>query len=226
MYNLLNFCFNLGMRQSPKREYKDYIEGTRKVLDQSKPEKEPCTATVYGRDFVVLPNVFSPKYFHDTELFAQHFPVRNDEVMLEIGPATGAIAIIAVYKSASKVIAIDINPDAIKNTRENIERHNMQDRVDVRQGNLYEPLQQGGKFDTIFWTTPFGFVEDDDIPDLEKAVCGPQHKSTEQFIKDAGAHLNSGGRVLIDFSSTLGKLDLVQKFVGGAGLEMSLVYEA
>ncbi len=225
VYNLMNFCFNINMRQAPKLEYKDYIEGTRKVLDQSKQEKEPYTATVCNKDFVVFPNVFSPKYFYDTELFAQNFPVRNGEVMLEIGPGTGAISIIAVYKGASKVVAIDINPAAVKNTQENIERHNMQDRVDVRQGNLYEPLRQDEKFDTIFWNTPFGFVEGDDIPDLEKAVYDPGYKSTEQFIKQARAHLNSVGRVLIGFSTTLGKLDLLQKFVAEADLEMKLIYE-
>ena len=225
IYIRANFLFNSNMNGTPKLGYKDYIEGTRKVLDQSKQEKEPYTATVCGRDFVVFPNVFSPKYFHDTELFAENFPVRSGEVMLEIGPGTGAIAITAIHKGASKVVAIDINPDAVKNSQANIERHHMQDKIDVRQGDLYEPLRQDEKFDTICWNTPFGFVEDIDIPDLEKAVYDPQYKSTEQFIKKAKEHLNVDGRVLIGFSTTLGKLDLLQKFVDEAGLEMHLIYE-
>ena len=213
-------------RKQPKNlDYKDYIEGTRKVLEQSKTETEPYRVTVSGKEFVVFPNVFSPKYFNDTELFADNFPVRDGEEMLEIGPGTGAISILAIYKGAGKVLAIDINPDAVKNTQANIELHNMQGKVAVRQGNLYEPLKSNERFDTIFWNTPFGFVEDENVPDLEKAVYDPAYKSTEKFIKEANQHLKKGGRVLIGFSTTLGRMDLLQKFCAEAGLFLKRLYE-
>ncbi len=213
-------------KEQPKKlEYRDYIEGTRKVLEQSKSETEPYKVAVSGKEFIVFPNVFSPKYFHDTELFADNFPVREGEEMLEIGPGTGAISIIAVYKGAGKVLAIDINPDAVKNTQTNIELHSMKGKVEVRHGNLYEPLKADEKFDTIFWNTPFGFVEDNEVPDLEKAVYDPAYKSTEKFIKEAKLHLKNGGRVLIGFSTTLGRLDLLQKFAEEAGLSLHLLYE-
>lgn len=210
---------------SQKLKYQDYIEGTRKILEQSKTETKPYKVKVFGKEFVVYPNVFSPKYFYDTELFADNFPVKEGEEMLEIGPGTGAISIIAVYKGARRVLAIDINPDAVKNTKANIELHQMQDRVEVRHGNLYEPLRAEEKFDTIFWNTPFGFVEAENVPDLEKAVYDPGYKSTEKFIKEAKEHLKKSGRVLIGFSTTLGKLDLLQKFCNEAKLSLKLVYE-
>lgn len=206
-------------------EYRDYIEGTRKVLEQSKSETKPYNVSVSGKTFIVFPNVFSPKYFNDTELFGDNFPVKDDEEMLEIGPGTGAISILAIYKGAGKVLAIDINPDAVKNTQANIELHNLQEKVEVRQGNLYESLKAGEKFDTIFWNTPFGFVEDENVPDLEKAVYDPAYKSTEKFIKEAKQHLKKGGRVLVGFSTTLGRLDLLQKFTEEAGLSLRLIYE-
>ncbi len=213
------------MSQNHKLDYEDYIEGTRKVLDQSRQEKGQYVALVGGREFVVFPNVFSPKYFYDTELFAQNLPVNKGEVMLEIGPGTGAISITAIYKGAGNVIAVDINPDAVKNTRANIERHHMSDRIEVREGDLYDSLRKDEKFNTIFWNTPFGFVATADVPDLEKSVYDSGYKSTEKFIKEAPDHLISGGRVLIGFSTTLGKLDLLQRFVNDAGLEMRLIYE-
>lgn len=206
--------------------YQDYLEGTRAILEQSKSEKEPYKTEVDGREFVVFPNVFSPKYFHDTELFAQNLPVKSGEVMLEIGPGTGAIAISAAYKGARKVLAIDINADAVRNTQANIELHNMQGRVEVRHGDLYAALREGETFDAIFWNTPFGFVEESDIADLEKAVYDPQYKSTERFIKEAKQYLNKNGRLLIGFSTTLGKLDLLQSFAEEAGFGLRLIYEA
>ena len=211
--------------QPKKLAYKNYIDGTRKVLEQSKTETEPYRVTVSGKEFIVLPNVFSPKYFNDTELFADNFPVHDGEEMLEIGPGTGAISILAIYKGARKVLAIDINPDAVKNTRANIELHNVQGKVEVRQGNLYEPLKPNEEFDTIFWNTPFGFVEDESVPDLEKAVYDPAYRSTEKFIREAKQHLKKGGRVLIGFSTTLGRMDLLQKFCTETGLSLDLLYE-
>jgi release factor glutamine methyltransferase len=205
--------------------YEDYIDGTRQVLEQSKQEKEPYLVTILGKEFVVNPNVFSPKYFNDTEEFAEHLPVKQDEEMLEIGSGTGVISIMAVYKGAKKVLAIDINPDAVKNTEENIRRHNMQDRIEMRQGNLYEPLRPEEKFDTIFWNTPFGLVQQEDIPDLEKSVYDPNYKSTEQFIKQAKQHLKQDGRLLIGFSTTLGKFDLLEKFAKEAGFQLRQIYQ-
>lgn len=206
-------------------EYKDYIEGTRKLLEQSKTETETYQVSVSGRDFIVLPNVFSPKYFNDTELFANNLPVRNGEELLEIGPGTGAISVIAVYKGAKRVLAIDTNPDAVKNTQINIQLHNMKEKIDVRHGNLFESLSPNEKFDTIFWNTPFGFVENERVSDLEKAVYDPGYKSTEKFIKEAKGNLRQGGRVLIGFSTTLGRLDLLQKFAEEAGMLLHLLYE-
>ena len=207
-------------------KYKDYIEGTRKVLDESKAETEPYKVIVCEKEFIVLPNVFSPKYFHDTELFAENFPVQSGEEMLEIGPGTGVISIVAIYKGAKKVLAIDINPDAVKNTQTNIDLHDMKEKIEVRHGNLFESLKPNEKFDTIFWNTPFGFVENENVPDLEKAVYDPSYKSTEKFIKEAKQHLKKGGRVLVGFSTTLGRLDLLQKFAEEAGLSLCLIYEA
>lgn len=208
-----------------KLSYQDYLDGTHQILDESQQEKEPYKTTVAGRGFIVNPNVFSPKYFHDTEEFALHLPVRKGEEMLEIGPGTGAIAITAIYNGASKVTAIDINPSAVENTQENINLHGMHDRVEVRQGDLYDALKNGEKFDTIFWNTPFGLVEDKGISNLEKSVYDPGYKATERFIKEGRQHLKNDGRLLIGFSSTLGRLDLLKQFAEQAGFDLNLLYE-
>ena len=69
-------------------------------------------------------------------------------------------------------------------------------------------------------------VENENISDLEKAVYDPGYKATERFIKEAKEHLKKDGRILIGFSTTLGRLDLLQKFSEEAGLTLDLLYEA
>lgn len=209
----------------PKLDYKDYLEGTKKVLEKSKLEREKYTVMIMDKEFVVYPNVFSPKYFRDTELFAENFPVNNNEEMLEIGSGTGIISIIAIEKGARKVVATDINSDAIKNSQENIEKYQMQDRIEVRQGDVYSVIKPEEKFDTIFWNTPFGLTDEENIPDLEKSVYDPGYKSTEKFIRQARNHLKEKGRILIGFSSTLGKLDLIKKYCEESDFSLKLLYE-
>lgn len=214
------------MKSAQSLPYADYIQGTRLILEQSQGEKEPYEAVVSGKTFIVFPNVFSPKYFYDTELFADHLPIREGEEMLEIGPGTGAISILAAYKGAKRVVAIDINPDAVKNTQANIALHHMQDKVEVREGDIYDPLGADERFDTIFWNTPFGLVENDHLTDLEKSVYDDGYRSTERFLKEAERYLKNGGRVLIGFSTTLGQLDLLRNFAQAGGYDLRLLYEA
>ncbi len=205
--------------------YKDYFEGTRKILRKSKKEKAPYRTSVCSREFVVLPNVFSPKYFHDSEIFAKHLPVKAGEKMLEIGSGTGVISITAIYKGAKRVIAIDINKNAVENTRQNIALHKMEAKIEILEGDVYSSLKLNEKFDTIFWNIPFGFVKEKNLSDLEKAVYDSDYQSTQKFIQEAPKHLKKDGRLLIGFSTTLGREDLLRKFAIQAGFELKLIFE-
>lgn len=207
-----------------KLTYEDYLEGTAKVLRENEAEKERYEVEVLGRKFVVHPNVFSPKYFFDTEFFAQELPVKQGEEFLEIGPGSGVTVVFAALRGAKHVTAIDINPDAVANTKENAKINGVEDRVTVLQGDLYAPLKEGSTFDTIYWNTPFGYVdESQEVKVLEKAVYDPGYKSTQKFVSQASKYLKKDGRLLIGFSTTLGKFDILQKFLEEAGFTVKLV---
>ena len=47
-------------------EKKKYLEGTLKILNESRKEKRKYFVNINQKKFVVYPNVFSPKYFKDT----------------------------------------------------------------------------------------------------------------------------------------------------------------
>jgi release factor glutamine methyltransferase len=203
--------------------YDEYLEGTAKVLRESKEEKEKYHAEILGKKFIVLPNVFSPKYFLDTEFFAKEIPIKKDEDFLEVGPGTGVISIFAVIKGAAHVTAVDINPAAVENTKENVNLHGAGDKVTVLQGDVFDPLPEDAKFDTIFWNTPFGYTDKEDITPLEKSVFDPGYKSTKKFVFGAKNHLKPGGHVLIGFSTTLGKFDILEQFLKEAGFKVKLL---
>ncbi len=86
-------------------------------------------------------------------------------------------------------------------------------------------MKKGEKFDVIVWNTPFGLVEGESLPDLEKAVFDPGYRSIERFVKEAPEHLKEGGRLVVGFSTTLGRLDLLQKFCDEAGFALRKLHE-
>lgn len=198
------------------REKKKYLIGTEYVLKQSMKEKSKYRVKIMGRQFIVYPNVFSPKYFNDTEFFAKELPIKKGESLLEIGPGTGIVSIFAIWKGASNVTAIDINPAAVKNMKENIKLHRLEKKIKVFLGDVFGPLKNE-KFDVIFWNTPFGYVKRDNLTPLEKSVFDYSYKSTKKFIIGAKKHLKPNGRVIIGFSSTLGHIGELKRALKAAG---------
>jgi release factor glutamine methyltransferase len=106
-------------------KYLQHLKNTQTLLKKSLKHKKPYTVSILDKNFIVLPKVFSPKYFFDTEIFAKNLPIEKNSSFLEIGPGTGIISVVACFKGAKKVVAIDINPQAVKNTSLNIQKHKL-----------------------------------------------------------------------------------------------------
>lgn len=206
--------------------YQDTIKGTRTVLQASQMEKQPYEISFLGDTFVVYPNVFSPKYFSDSKQFAEHLPIKQGDEVLEIGPGTGVISITAMKRGTGRVVAVDINPDAVANTLENVRRFGLEKNIDVRLGDSYDAVNESEKFDVIFWNLPFGFVEEENLSALEKSVFDPEYKSTERFIREAHKYLKPNGHLYLGFSTTLGKLDMLTGIANDAGYNLRVLYKA
>ena len=114
-------------------------------------------------------------------------------------------------------MAVDINPDAVANTRANAARHGLLHQISAFQGDVYEPLSPTDQFDTIFWNTPFAYLESAELSHLEKSVLDPDYQATKRFVVESKDHLKPNGRLLIGFSKTLGEYDLLQEFLTEAG---------
>ena len=198
------------------KEKKKYLEGTLEILRRSEKEKKKYFIKINNKRFVVYPNVFSPKYFKDTKFFAKEIKINKGDEFLEVGCGTGIISIFAALKGAKRVIAIDINPSAVKNTKENIKLHKLSNKIKALYGNVYNPLKNE-RFDVIFWNTPFAYTGNRKTTILERAVIDPNYQSTKKFIRGAKKHLKKDGKLIIGFSSTLGHLNYLKKILKDAG---------
>ncbi|MEK9156972.1 MAG: methyltransferase [Patescibacteria group bacterium] len=206
--------------------YQNYLDAEDEILQESQREKKPYKMNILGKKFIVHPNVFSPKYFRGTPIFSEHLPITVGDEFLEIGPGTGVTSIIALYRGAKRVTAIDINPSAVENMKANIALHHLEDRAEVRYGDVYSSLKPDERFDIIFWNTPFGLVpEGTPINDLQKSIFDPGYQATERFFIEAKDHLKNNGKLYIGFSSTLGRLDIIKRFSDKAGFMLEKIFE-
>ena len=67
--------------------------------------------------------------------------------VLDLGTGSGILSITAVNLGADRVVALDIDPQAVRAARQNFRRSRIQRRVSLVQGSLPHPLAKPGEFD-------------------------------------------------------------------------------
>lgn len=184
------------------------------ILARSQQESFPYFVTLCGKEFIVLANVFSPKYFPDVDMFARHLPVRKGDKVLEIGSGIGFVAIDAITRGADRVVATDINPFAVRNIHENACYHGVLDRIDIRQGSVFAPIERDEKFDIIYWNAPFQYIEED-MPSsmLQQSICDIAYRGIQEYITSGRHYLSESGRLFLGFSSSIGSLDKLNEIL-------------
>ena len=173
--------------------------------------------------FVALPDVFSPVCSSDTRWFAEKIvPITQNLHFLEIGTGTGIIACLASLNGASKVVATDINPQAIKNTALNQKLLNL--NFSIRTGSVFDPIKDDELFDIIFWNHPFNFT--DDIANVNEAlnlsVFDLNYESLKTFFRDGKKHLTPNGKLILG-TSNIAKLQLIKQTAKNEGYEFTLL---
>ncbi len=203
----------------------DLLKAATDVLHRSQSETFPHEIQQLGMPFVVFRNVFSPKYLPAAESFARALPFRRGMHFLEIGPGIGVVAVAAALAGAERVVAIDINQDAVNNTRANFAKHGVEARADARQGDLFSALRPGEKFDLIFWNVPFFHEAPPDLGLLERAISDPGYENTKRYMVEGQEHLRPSGRLTVGFSSTVGDLRLIESIAGAVGLKAEIFHK-
>jgi release factor glutamine methyltransferase len=150
--------------------------------------------------FETCQQVYAPA--EDTFLLADNLLVHKGDVVLEIGTGTGLVALSA-SKLASKVVATDINPHAIKCAQANTLLNGV-NNMDIHQGDLFQPVL-GEKFDLILFNTPYlPSAEDEIIGDELDAAWdgGPDGRRViDLFLNEVRNYLNDKGIVQLVQSS-------------------------
>ncbi|MCH8106939.1 MAG: 50S ribosomal protein L11 methyltransferase [Chloroflexi bacterium] len=73
--------------------------------------------------------------------------VRPGMTVLDLGTGSGILAMTALKLGASRVVALDVDPEAIRAARQNFRRTRVQRQVSLAQGTVPHPLAGNGLFD-------------------------------------------------------------------------------
>lgn len=175
--------------------------------------------TIDDVSLVVLPGVFNPVLFRSGAFMAQavaETPLPAGPRVLDMGSGTGVGAIFAAQRGA-QVTAVDINPEAVRNTRINALLNKLADRVTAVQGDLYAPVA-GRRFDLILFNPPFYRGQ----PAAQWDRAWRATDVFERFAAGLDGHLAPGGRALL-ILSTDGDGDQLLALLEQAGFDISIV---
>jgi len=174
--------------------------------------------------FCVEKNVYEPA--EDTFLLAENLVIDEHDVVLDLGTGCGILGILAA-KRARKVVAVDVNPYAVRCAEMNARLNGVVEKMDIRRGDLFEPIMKNEKFDVIVFNAPYLPSEAGEQRTwIGRAWAGGPYgrRLINRFTSLVPCYLKEGGRVLL-VQSTLSNVDETMRRLEGEGLRASVVAE-
>jgi release factor glutamine methyltransferase len=153
---------------------------------------------VAGVPILVTPSVFNPKRLRTGAFFASVLApplIDLDTTVLDMGTGSGVCAVFAA-KSGARVVAVDINRAATHCARVNALLNRVEQRIDVREGDLFTAVP-GRRFDLVLFNPPFlrGTPRDD------RDRAWRSEDVPERFAAELRDHLNPRGCALLLLST-------------------------
>ena len=172
--------------------------------------------------FNVVDNVYEPA--EDSFLLADNLKVIEGDTVVDMGTGCGILGIIAATK-AKRVVAIDINPYAVRCAKQNAELNSVAGKISFIQGNLFAPIRMRTEFDVIAFNPPYlpsESVEEDSW--LRQAWSGgiSGRDVVESFIREARNYLKPDGAVYL-ILSTISNIETSLHDFEGTGLRASVI---
>jgi len=113
--------------------------------------------------------------------------VSRDNKVYDIGCGSGILSIVGAKLGASNVVGVDLDPNSIKVSKENIKINNVEDKVEIVEGNLLDVIKD--KADII-------------VSNILAEVIAGMTGDVRKYLVDDGVFITSG--IILD------KIDLVK----------------
>ena len=128
-----------------------------------------------------------------------------EDLVLEIGSGRGILSV-EVAPKVRRLIATDINPHAIRATKDRARARAMAGTIEFVRADLFRGIS--GCFDLVLFNPPYLPTNPDERTGrwIDYALDGGANGrvTVERFLKDLRTHLRPGGRALLLISSHTG----------------------
>lgn len=142
--------------------------------------------------------------------------------LCDVGTGSGCIAVAIAHElPRARLLAVDISHAALALAERNARHHDVHERVELRESDLFSAVAPGEKFDLVVSNPPY--VADTDPISLE-VLCEPHQALSggadgldviRRLVAEAPAHLVDGGWLVFEFGHE--QAPAVREIVAAAG---------
>ncbi|MDP7279234.1 MAG: class I SAM-dependent methyltransferase [Candidatus Poribacteria bacterium] len=176
---------------------------------------------------VASDNVLPPQSQETATLFRQgleNLPLPSG--LLDLGCGSGLLSIMAARLfPQAQIIATDIMPEATATTKINLQKQELQNRVEVCQGDLFQNLK-GQTFDVIIFNAPWVVAR------VRSRAEIPTNDEKQQtitcFFEQVDRHLAPQGHLLLGYADHSGEkaINQLTDLINQAGYKIGQLYNA
>lgn len=161
----------------------------------------------FGLDLRIPRGVFCPDFGEGSRLLGLLITDLDGLSFLDMGTGSGALGLLAARAGAARVVSTDICELSAKCARDNVSASSYSDRIEVYEGDLFEPLSEQDEFDVISFNPPFMKASDHygldfrtpEEKNLQRAIFD-DGCVLERFLSQAQSYLRKDGRILLAYS--------------------------
>ena len=115
------------------------------------------------------------------------------DTVLDLGTGSGVLALAAARLGASRVDALDTDPDAVEAARENVRRNGLEDRVQVARGSLHPEHGAADEYDLVVANISSGVVCEL-LPAMARALRPGGRVALSGFMADRAQEVVAAAR--------------------------------
>lgn len=167
-----------------------------------------------GRKFLVFRGVFWPSW--DSQALVKNYVINHGETVCDVCTGSGVIAVHSAWRGARKVVALDINPNAIRATKENALRYGLAPVIEPRLSDVFSALRPGETFDVVTMNPPMTPHDEEKKDCAEKTTWDEELYLHKQFFGALPGVLKKSGRAYITQTS-FGAITEVRSLAEQAG---------
>ncbi len=156
---------------------------------------------VFGHRFYAVSGLYHPHPWSSSVFILRSLLRERPSLgcLLELGCGTGAVGLsLLSHGLADQLVLTDIDPAAVRVAWRNAEKSGVSNRTKVKQGSLFEPVQDE-QFDSIIFNLPLMHQVHDGAKHL--ALDDALGRVAQQFFEQVKNHLKPGGRGFFSFSN-------------------------